>query len=595
MAHAATYRSVSNAEQTDVQQKVGGLAMSLESGIESILAGLSLREKIGQTSQELINLFPTNDAARLADLFQHYPVGSLFVGGEIIKDAVDPSDTLREAVGLCQAASSRPLSIAGDLENGAGGAVKSLTAFANLMALGAVNDSQMAWEYGKWTAHEAREVGFNWTFGPVVDLALNWLNPAVNTRCLGRDPQLVSELTAALIRGYQENGLSATAKHFPGDGVDLRDQHLCVSVNHLSEEQWLASFGHVYRTCFNAGVHSVMAGHIALPWQDPRTKRRGRPIPATVSGPLLTKLLRDRLGFDGVLVSDALIMAGFTAWAPYEERMIEAFNAGVDVMLWPGFDYFGMMERALEDGHVSEKRLDESVRRVLAMKIKQGLITTEASEIPEPVRETLTLAANPKDFARNLAEKSVTLVRNDRSLLPLNPETTQTMLVLYATAYTEQGEKRIAPLLEVIRAYGVEVTVMINGNCLDIHKREEAGERYDALLTVFDMQMHSVKNAMRPVGPMAECIWTMQYTETMSPIVISLGTPFLLNDLPFAETLVNAYSGTRESQEAAAKAIFGENEFAGVSPVDVGGDWVQPALEFKMNATRNERVQDDLP
>ncbi len=146
-----------------------------------------------------------------------------------------------------------------------------MTAFPNMLAIGATNDPVAAYEYGRWTAAEATRVGFNWTFGPVVDLCLNWLNPVVSIRSLGQSAERVAELAGALIRGCQEHGLSATAKHFPGDGVDFRDQHLCVAVNSLSEPEWQETFGRVYESCFDAGVHAVMAGHIGLPWVESRT------------------------------------------------------------------------------------------------------------------------------------------------------------------------------------------------------------------------------------------------------------------------------------------------------------------------------------
>lgn len=537
--------------------------------VESIMASMTTREKIGQTSQEPMSIVATKGDGRLEEFLQIYPVGSLFVGGEVIKDSTDSSNYLRKKISCCQDAALYPLSIAGDLENGAGGAVRGLTAFPHLMALGATDDLSLALEYGKWTALEATNIGFNWVFGPVVDLAVNWLNPVVNVRCLGHDPKAVSKLATALIRGYQENGLSAAIKHFPGDGVDFRDQHLCLSVNSFPEEHWLSSFGQIYKSCIDAGVHSVMAGHIALPWMDPKTKNNRCPIPATVSKKLLCTLLRDRLNFDGVIVSDALIMAGFTSWASHEERIIEAFNAGIDVMLWPGLNYFALMEKALENGRVTHKRLDQSVRRVLTMKIKQGLIKQNKM----PKQDSIDITSAPRDFAKKLAERSITLVRNDSGLLPLNRKKIKNMLVLYASAYPEQGEKRIAPLLKAINDYDVDVTLIINGNCLDIQKREEAGESYDSFLTIFDLQMHKIKNTMRPMGEMSECIWTIQNVETMSPIVISLGTPFLLNDMPFIDTLINTYSPNIESQKATATALFGDIEFSGVSPVNVGGNW----------------------
>jgi beta-N-acetylhexosaminidase len=546
------------------------------SSITSIIKTLSMREKIGQTCQfqgTALNCFTKEQLSRY---FQEYPIASLFVGSEIVKPDESAPEKLKNLIADCQMASRLPLSVAGDLENGAGGAVRGLTAFPNMMALGVVDDPMVAYEYGRWTATEARAIGFNWTFGPVVDLSLNWLNPVVNLRSLGSNPARVAELAAALIQGFQENGLSATAKHFPGDGVDFRDQHLCLSVNSLEEKAWRASFGTVYTRCFNAGIHAVMAGHIALPWADRRTGRGARPIPATVSGPILTALLREELGFTGVVVSDALIMAGFTGWAGYEDRVVQAFDAGVDVMLWPGEQYFPVMERAIETGRISEARLNASVQRVLAMKAKQGLVAIDSHPAPRPAARVVPSITS---FAHDLAERSLTLARNREKVLPLHPASTRRMLVLLATPRAERGPQRLEPFLRRVRARGIEVQLMVNGNCLDIRQLEEAGGRFDVLLGIFDLWTHGLKNTMRPTGEMAECLWTLQLVETMRPILVSLGSPYLLHDAPWADTCVNAYGADVFTLEALDRALFGEIPMTGVSPVPLGGGWVPEKAE----------------
>lgn len=536
---------------------------------------MSLRERIGQTCQIHAGFMAGWSDAEVADYLGRNPVGGIFVGGEVIGPAADMPARLRERIARYQRASARPLAVAGDLENGAGGAVRGLTAFPNLMALGAVDDVDMAYDYGRWTALEAAEVGFNWCLGPVADLSLNWLNPIVNLRSPGSDTRKVARLLEALIRGMQDHGLSATAKHFPGDGVDFRDQHLCVSVNSLGEEAWRRVFEPVFRRCIGAGVHAIMAGHIALPWADGRTNRAGIPIPATVSEPVLTGLLRGELGFGGVIVSDALIMAGFTGWAAREQRLIEAFNAGVDVMLWPGDDYFDLMERAIADGRISEERLNASVARVLAMKAAQAP-AGDAGASAVPAEAVSCGEGGAGDFGRELGRRSLTLLRNREGVLPLDPAGTRRVFVLLASARGERGLPVIEPFLAGLRARGCEVTVRVNGNCLDLLKREESGERFDALVVLFEQSTHGIKNTMRPVGEMGECMWMVQGLATMKPVVVSLGSPYLLNDMPWAGTCINAYGSSAFSLEALAAALFGEIPFLGKCPVDAGGEWVPP-------------------
>jgi len=545
----------------------------------SLLQRLTLRQKIGQTCQIHGKDLGNRDAEALAAFFAERPVGSVFLGSEVIGPVGEAAEGLRRLISRAQGASPIPLSVAGDLENGAGGAIRGLTSFPHLLALGALDDPAAAYDYGKWTAAEACRVGFNWTFGPVVDLAFNWLNPIVSVRGLGRAPEKVAALGAALVRGCQDHGLSATAKHFPGDGVDFRDQHLCVSTNSLSRAEWERSFGLVYERCFAAGVHAVMAGHVALPWREPGTGTGRAPLPATTSRAILDGLLRERMGYDGVVVSDALIMAGFRGrGAKRADLIVEAFNAGIDVMLWPGDDYFELMERAVEEGRVSEARLDRSVARILAMKARQGLFDVgfaeEAQEQETSVPEIWT-EPGAVAFARDVAERSLTLVGDRAGLLPLAATPGRRVQVLLATASDRGVEARIEPLLEALRERGLEVSLHVNGNCLDLRKREEAGETFDILLAVFDLWTHGFKNTMRPVGPLAECLWTLQGVESAKPVVVSFGSPYLLYDMPWAETYVNAYSGGPSTCRALVRALFGEIPFAGRSPValDAEGAW----------------------
>lgn len=409
-----------------------------------ILETMSLREKIGQTCQAQLSQVLSQASGDLECYLARYPVGSLFAGKEIIGGAEADANRMRLALENCQRASTIPLSIAGDLENGAGGAIRGLTEFPQQMALGAANSPELAYQYGQWTATEAHHTGFNWIFAPVADLSMNWLNPALGTRCLGDHPDHCIPLLNALIRGYQDHGLSATAKHFPGDGVDFRDQHLCLSINSLDEQNWRASYGRVFSAAIDAGVLSIMPGHIALPWRDARRGRGGRYTPATVSRPLLTNLLREEMGFQGILVSDALIMSGFISWAKHRERTIAAFNAGIDVMLWPGENYFEIMTEAVETGEVTMARLDESVRRILAFKTAQGLINTpDTKHLPDP--QPVVICSRAQDFANTLAAKCLTLIRNRLGVLPLCAAEIKTVLILFASAQPDTALTRVAP------------------------------------------------------------------------------------------------------------------------------------------------------
>ena len=548
------------------------LSAAEERWIEQTIQSLTLREKIGQTSQEIAHASFCRNDERSLEYFEDYPLGSLYTGGEIIKGAGSSRDIIRASMDICQRASKIPLLVAGDLEHGAGAAVKGMTQFPSLMALGASNDEQLAYDFGRYTALEGRSSGFNWTFSPVVDIVSNWLNPIVSNRSLGSDPRLVKRMAKAIIRGLQDNRMAACAKHFPGDGVDFRDQHLVTSINSLSEAQWWEQHGGVFQSMIDDGVHTIMAGHIALPWFEPMQPGQKRPRPATVSKRLLTDLLRGVMGFEGVVVSDALIMGGYTGWAKEDQRLIETFNAGVDIMLWPGKSYFSLIEHAIENGEVSMQRLDESVRRILSLKVRLGLIeklTSADPSIDSPLTPEIQVQA--KALSQKVAEKGLTLIRNRENVLPLDIDKVKRVLVHKAVPaeIDSAAFTHLQHFTDLLEARGLELTILENGNCLDIQQREQQGERWDAYIVIYSQQNHQLKNTVRPTGKMAEVIWTQQNTNTLKPITISLNTPFLLNDMPFLDTLVNAYGTSQETMDALNKALFGEIEFPSFSPVRI--------------------------
>ena len=334
--------------------------------VESTLAGLTLDQKIGQL---LLPFMGTRDldkeiAANLGDI---EPAGVHILGG-----------TMAE----CQAASEYlqqrypvPLILSADLENGAGRTLEGATSFPETMSLGATDSEELAFMTGRAAAVEGRACGVHWTFGPVVDLNLNPNNPITNTRAFGDDPDRVGRLAVAVIRGMQANGLAATAKHFPGDGLDDRDHHLCTTINPLSMDDWYALSGRMFRKAIDAGVWAIMPGHISLPAWDPGGGAHPSSAPpATLSRRLITGLLREKMSFAGVVVTDAMNMAGALAWGPAEEILPQAIDAGCDVMLFcSARSDFDILKRAVQGRRLTEGRIDQSVRRILALKEALGL------------------------------------------------------------------------------------------------------------------------------------------------------------------------------------------------------------------------------
>lgn len=544
--------------------------------VERTLQSMTLREKIGQTMQDHAGRLPFKemDREKIQAYLEKYPVGSFFIGGEVIQKAAGKAQEYREWAELFQKYSKYPLLFSGDLEFGAGSAVKSLTAFPPLLALAAADDEALAYEYGKYTAIEGRAAGFTWALAPGTDLLLNWMNPVITTRCLGDDAERALRLAGAVMQGMQDYGIAACAKHFPGDGVDYRDQHIVTTINSLPEEEWQATYGRVSQHMIDQGVMSYMTGHIALPWMEGDAQGE-KPVPATVSRRITTELLRGRMGFEGVVLSDALDMGGFLAWGDYETRITDCFNCGTDVLLWPGVKYFEVMEQAVAAGKVTMEQLDASVRRILEMKAGLGLHHLDVEGRDHHAAPLLEdklypdLDREARSLSKTLAERCITLVRNRAGLLPLDPQTTRRVLVIMLNKVTE-GRKydRMELFVEQLKARGLQVDILDEFEPLNtLQKWEQSGIRWDAAFTPFFMPLHGMMNTARPVGEAAKAIWAMQHAETINPIGISFATPYLLRDMPFLDTLVNAYSLHEDTVELTVKALFGEIPFQGGSPV----------------------------
>lgn len=519
---------------------------------------LSLREKILQTVVIKVD----------KDNFVSDQVGGAFFGGEIITDAEDVGlETGREILRRYQENAKIPILLTGDFENGCGSVWKGLTPLPYLMSLGAANDEQLAYEYGKATALEATMVGANWSFSPVCDLNINRRNPLVNVRALTDDPELAVKLLPQIIRGMQENGLAACAKHFPGDGVDYRDQHIVTTRNTLSMEDWKATYGKVFEEMIKAGVLSIMPGHIALPAYQKETAINGLALPATLSHELITKLLKEEMGFKGVVVSDALNMGGFNGWYPSRARSeIECFKAGCDMMLWPTKEYVDNMEQAIRSGYVEESRLDDAVSRILRMKEKMGLFERKSESAG-------TLTESEKSFVKQTqqktAERSITLVRDDAGIFPLTTEKFRKIKVIPITHYAPALQE--AELLcEELKVRGFEVDYQPNGLKHIKGTMAEEDQVDDCDLVLYALFSRS----FRPIGFLdfhsteAMKVWRSLEYGGEKTAVVSFGSPYFGEQyFERALTYVNAYSMLSPSVKAFVRAAVGETEFTDYSPV----------------------------
>ncbi len=492
--------------------------------------------------------------------------GAAFFFGEIITDAEEGGiDELRGYVKELYENSKIPPFITSDFENGCGGMVKCLTPLPYLMGLGAANDEKLAYDYGKATALEALSVGANWTYSPVADLNINKRNPLVNVRSISDDPYVASRLLKQVVKGMQDNGLSACAKHFPGDGLDWRDQHIVTTNNTLSFGEWKKKSGMVFKELIDSGVNTVMAGHITLAsYQKEREEEFGMPYPATLSKELITDLLKNEMGFDGIVVTDALGMGGINGWYDSRERTeIEAFRAGCDMMLWPTESYVQNMKKAIECGYISEERLNDAVTRILKTKEKAGLFDKN-----RPMFKDLTDSEKQfvKDTQRRVSEKSMTLIRDTVGNLPIDASKVKSVLVVPVINYEPAFEiaERMCALIE---KRGVEVIYKPYITPSDFYKYTNECD-----LVIFAMFSRSFK----PVGFLdyyGRASSTMQKALNngrRKTIGVSFGSPYFFKQyFERSCTFVNAYSMLDCAAEAFVKAAFGETKFNTFSPVEL--------------------------
>lgn len=518
--------------------------------VEVSHAGLTLEHKLAQ----LIVVQSIDSSRENLERFAALGIGGLFcrAGG--------PIDSLRTAIEHLQSRSPVPALICGDLELGAEGAIGGIgTVFPNQMTVAATRDARWAERMARIAAREGRAGGFNCSFSPVADLTLNQRNALVSTRSFGDDAALVARCCAAYVRTLQRGGIAACVKHWPGDGWDDRNQHFVTTRNGLSFAQWEATYGRVYRSAIRAGALAVMSAHIALP-----SFRDAGDAPASLSAALNLRLLRQRLGFRGVIVSDASTMGGVTSLAPRSRFVPQIIANGCDLLLFsndPELDLHYLRE-AVRDGRLPVARVDEAVTRVLALKAAVGLWRTRrlAAVLPASHRQ------RHQQWARDCARRAVTLVKDEQRLLPLSPRRHRRVLLIQEWSRHIPKPNTYAPELELERrlvAKGFRVERFAPDT--DVHR-----DYYDVVIYAVAEEASKVRTAMdlRWLDLQGGFPRAMdRYWHDVPTVFIAFGSPFHLRDVPACPTFINAYSLAPVVQDAVVQALVGAIPFRGRSPV----------------------------
>lgn len=559
--------------------------------VEDTIAGMTKEEKIGQL---FVNMGSERSEEYLKGVLENYKIGAVRYNPGTAKEVHEQNRILQEN-------SKIPLLIAANTEAGGNGACTDGTEIGQEVKIGATNDPKYAYEMGRVSGIEAAALGCNWSFAPITDINRNWRNPIISSRTFGDDPERVLEMSKAYMKGFMESNMVCAMKHFPGDGIDERDQHLSNSVNTYSTEEWDETFGKVYSGMIEAGVHTVMAGHIMLPayqkYFHPTLEDKDL-LPATLSKELINDLLKGKLGFNGMVVTDASHMVGMTSAMKRSKILPTAIAAGCDMFLFFNDleEDFKYMMDGYEQGIITEERLEDALRRIFGIKAYLGLHKKKKTEIVPP-KEGLSVIGSEefKEIAKEVSDKAITLVKNvGKSPLPLSTkEHKRILLVPQETpnpfAFMMGGKSKKKPveyLKELLEKEGFEVTIY--ESMMDkILKapEEEAGkmmlnmyagkapissitDNYDLII-----QLAEVTNMF---GVTQRINWKMSkgtpdipwYVHELPTIFISIASPFHLSDVPQIKTYINCYDKNEHTLDALVEKLMGRSEFMGIDPVD---------------------------
>lgn len=522
---------------------------------------MTLEEKVGQLiacrySGRFVNL-DSEYINELKTLIGEQKIGGLILFAGNVYETAHLTNLLQEKAEI-------PLLIASDLERGLGNQIDGATLFPPVMSLGAADSTELAYLMGKITALEARAIGIHMTYAPVVDVNINPDNPIINVRSFGEDPVQVSRLAGSFLKGCQENGLIATAKHFPGHGDTSEDSHTVLPTVKGDRARLNRVEIFPFKMVIEAGVQAIMAAHLSFPALDPAPN-----VPSSLSKLILTDLLRNELGFDGVIVTDAMGMGGVTTLYEPEEAALMAVQAGVDIVLLPPKpkEVIDTLVMAVKTHEISEERIDSSVKRILEAKARLGLHKQKLVDL-KMLDIRIAPRAHLKQAAR-MFENAITLVKNEDAVVPLSGEK-QSLAVLalssdpggyYAGRTFVQEIKERNP--RVFEFYAEATTGQDHLDCA-FKKAREA----DVIVFALFSRLRADKGS---VGLEKSHVQLIREAARLSKavIVVSFGSPYFLRHFPEVDAYMCAYRDADEAQAAAAKALVGEIEIKGKLPVSI--------------------------
>lgn len=571
--------------------------------IEQTLKQLSLEEKVGQMVQ--VRYYADHQGlddvsnGHLREELKKYGIGSLVFGMHVFSSGplkIPALDAAKVANQL-QGESKLPLLIAADIERGVATRLSDVPSFPNLMAFGAIGDTGVVRKFAAVSAREARATGIQWALAPVADVNNNSANPVINDRSFGEDPALVGSLVVAYIEGAKQNGMLVTAKHFPGHGDSSVDSHKGIPSINGDEDHLMNIEYPPFQSAIASGVDSIMLAHAHVPALDADPKKI-----ATTSRKIVTGLLRDQLGFKGIVVTDALEMKGITMLydpkegSPTARAAVDAVKAGCDVISIPT-DLDGAFHAIIDsvrNGEIPQSRIDESVRRMLEMKVAVGLNKNRFVNL-DRVSE---LVSKPEDwaFAQHVADEAMTLVRQNGKVLPLQgigartsrlnalpsdaPQRHSLIVVLLAETLEDTSgrvfEKEIMSRRPDAHVYYVDSRRANAGGIQVLDSMKQADEVVVAAYVVHGGARQTVVDGKTVIsyglrGPSGVLLQKIVAAAPEKTVVVALGSPYLISNFPQIQNYICAYAMSTTSEISAAKALFGEIQNHAKLPVTLPG------------------------
>lgn len=560
--------------------------------VKDTIANMSPEEKVGQL---FFQLTASHDEEYLKELMEKYHLGGCRYNPA-------PGKAIQEQNRILQKYAKVPVFIACNTEAGGDGACADGTHIGAGVKIAATDKEEYAFALGKMANEQAAAIGCNMAFAPVADILYNWENTEIVTRAFGGDAERVATMSKAYLNGaHTIPGFACAAKHFPGNGQDFRDAHIANNVNYFDVEKWDETYGHVYRTLIENDLDAIMGGHIMLPSYakaiNPELKDEDM-MPATLSPEIMTGLLRDRLGFNGMVVTDASHMVAMTDRMKRSEMLPASINAGCDMFLFfndPEED-FATMLGAYKTGIISEERMTEALTRILGLKAHLGLNKKSKEELvpqPETVEEVLQ-REEYKAMQKSISEDCITLVKyKDKDVLPMTPDRYKRIMIVHIKG-AENSMSALMKMLgggkgnpaealkEKLCAKGFDA--FIYESPLDIMKKQiEAGEKpdlniyfagknaiadfvsdMDLVITLCDVPNGRPSFGMSKGG--GEIPW---YVFEVPVVVVGCGQPTMLADIPQARTYINTYDSKDTTLDALVEDLMnGEEAFKGTDPID---------------------------